>query len=320
MKVVSSLSAARDFLAGSACVLSIGNFDGLHLGHQAILQTVVQKARTLSLPAVAITFEPHPIQVLAPDRAPKRICPPRRKVELIASCGIDMLFAIPFDRAFAGISPDEFVREYLVDGLQVRAICVGTNFNFGHRQQGSVATLRQWSGKFSVVEVPPVLFRGIPASSTVIRKSVLDGEVLRAARLLGRWYEIDGPIVTGAGRGRKVTVPTLNLDPANELLPGFGVYVTRISLDGGEFLDSVTNIGVRPTFGEDTPTIETFVLRGSILKARAGRLQFLHRIRDERRFDSPELLAKQIQFDVQSSLRFFRRLENIEAHARAHSH
>jgi len=314
------LSAAADVLAGSACVLSIGNFDGLHLGHQAILQTVVQKARDLALPAVAVTFEPHPIQVLAPARAPKRICSPERKVELIEKCGIDMLFTIPFDRDFARISPDAFVRDYLVEGLHVRALCVGSNFNFGHRQQGNVETLRQYSGNFKLIEVPPVLFRSVPASSTEIRKSVLSGGVLRAARLLGRWYEMDGPIVSGAGRGRKVTVPTLNLDPANELLPAFGVYVTRISLDGGGQLDSVTNIGVRPTFGEQTPTIETFVLRGGVSDARTARLQFLHRIRDEKRFDSPDLLAKQIQRDVQSSLRFFRRLENLEANVRAHSH
>jgi len=320
MKVVSSLSAAADFLAGRACVLSIGNFDGLHLGHQAILKTVVQKARDFSLPAVAMTFEPHPIQVIAPERAPRRICSSERKVELIEKCGIDLLFTIRFDNAFAALSPDEFVRDYLVDGLHVRAICVGSNFNFGHRQQGTVATLHQWSEKLKVIEVPPVLFRNIPASSTSIRKAVVNGAVLRAARLLGRWYEIDGPIVSGAGRGRKLTVPTLNLSPDNELLPGFGVYVSRISLDGGAYLDSVTNIGVRPTFGDETPTIETFVLRGSIADARIGRLQFLHRLRDERRFDSPELLAKQIQYDVRSSLRFFRRLENLEAHARAHTH
>lgn len=320
MKVVSSLSAAADVLAGSACVLSIGNFDGLHLGHRAILQTVVRNAHDLALPAVAMTFEPHPIQVLAPEKAPKRISTPEGKIEQIEKCGIDLLFTVRFDRDFAKLSPDEFVRQYLVEGLHVRAICVGSNFNFGHRQEGSVETLRQWARDFELIEVPPVVFRSLPASSTQIRKTILKGEVSRAARLLGRWYEIEGPIVSGAGRGRNVTVPTLNLDPANELLPGFGVYVTRISLDGGEYLDAVTNVGVRPTFGEDSPTIETFVLRSPVPEARRARLQFLRRIRDEKRFDSPELLAGQIRLDVQSALRFFRRLGAIEDHARAHSH
>jgi riboflavin kinase/FMN adenylyltransferase len=320
MKVVSSLSAAADILAGRPCVLSIGNFDGLHLGHQAILETVVRKARDLALPAVALTFEPHPIQVLSPDKAPKRISTPERKIEQIEKCGIDLLFTVRFDRDFARLSPDEFVQRYLVEGLHVRAICVGSNFNFGHRQEGTVETLRQWAREFELIEVPPVVFRTFPASSTQVRKTVLNGEVSRASRLLGRWYEIEGQIVSGAGRGRNVTVPTLNLDPANELLPGFGVYVTRISLDGGEYLDAVSNIGVRPTFGDNTPTIETFVLRSPVPPARTARLQFLHHIREERRFDSPELLARQIGLDVQVALKFFRRLTNIEEHARTHSH
>ena len=320
MKTVSSLSAAADVLAGRHSVLSIGNFDGLHLGHQAILDTVVRKARDLALPAVAMTFEPHPIQVLYPDKAPKRISTPERKIEQIEKCGIDLLFTVRFNRDFAALSADKFVRQYLIEGLQVRAICVGSNFNFGHRQEGTVNTLRQWVGDFELIEVPPVVFRTFPASSTQVRKNVLNGQVSRASRLLGRWYEIEGQIVSGAGRGRNLTVPTLNLDPANELLPAFGVYVTRISLDGGPYLDAVSNIGVRPTFGETTPTIETFVLRSPVPSARIARLQFLHRIREERRFDSPELLARQIGLDVQAALKFFRRLESLEEHARTHSY
>jgi riboflavin kinase/FMN adenylyltransferase len=281
---------------------------------------VVRKARDLALPAVAMTFEPHPIQVLYPEKAPKRISTPERKIEQIEKCGIDMLFTVRFDRDFARISAEDFVRHYLIEGLHVRAICVGSNFNFGHRQEGTVKTLREWSDYFEVVEVPPVVFRTFPASSTQVRKSVMDGEVSRASRLLGRWYEIEGQIVSGAGRGRNVTVPTLNLDPANELLPAFGVYVTRIALDGGDFLDAVSNIGVRPTFGENVPTIETFVLRNPVPPARTARLQFLYRIREEKRFDSPELLARQIGLDVQAALKFFRRLANLEEHARTHSH
>jgi len=320
MKVVSSLSAAADVLAGRACVLSIGNFDGLHLGHQAILQSVVRHARNLALPSVAMTFEPHPIQVLAPEKAPKRISTPTLKVGQVTRCGIDILFTARFDREFAALSPDEFIQNYLVEGLHVRALCVGSNFNFGHRQEGNVETLRKWANQFELIEVAPVVFRGVPASSTQIRKSVQDGDVSLAGRLLGRWYEIEGPIVSGAGRGRKVTVPTLNVDPTNELLPGFGVYATRISLDGGAYLDAVTNIGIRPTFHEDTPTIETFVLRDPVSEARTARLQFLRRIRDEKRFDSPELLARQIGIDIQFTLKYFRRLGVLEGHARTHSH
>jgi riboflavin kinase/FMN adenylyltransferase len=290
------------------------------MGHQAILQTVVRKAREMSLPAVAMTFEPHPIQVLYPEKAPKRISTPKRKIEQIEKCGIDVLYMIHFDREFAKITADKFIRQYLVEGLGVRAICVGSNFNFGHRQEGSINTLRQWAREFELVEVPPVTFRALSASSTQVRKYVINGEVSQAARLLGRWYEIEGRIVSGVGRGRKVTVPTLNLDPSNELLPAFGVYVTRISLDGGSFLDAVSNIGVRPTFGENAPTIETFVLRDAVPPARTACLQFLHRIREEKRFDSSDLLARQIGLDVQAALKFFRRLTHVDEHARTHSH
>jgi riboflavin kinase/FMN adenylyltransferase len=234
--------------------------------------------------------------------------------------GIDLLFAIPFELEFAALRPDEFVRRYLVEALKVRSLCVGANFNFGHRQCGTVETLRQWAREFELVEVAPVLFRDLPASSTRVREFILNGQVSRAARFLGRWFEIEGRIVSGAGRGRKVTVPTLNLSPANELLPKNGVYVSRISLGGGGFLEAVTNIGVRPTFDESGLTIETFVLRSrGEFDSPDASLQFLHRIRNEKRFDSPQDLAAQIQRDVHTASRFFQLMER-SGHARAHTH
>jgi len=204
--------------------------------------------------------------------------------------------------------------------LHARTICVGSNFAFGHRQSGNIDTLRQWHRNFELHIVPPVLFRGIPVSSTEVRRAINDGAVSTASRLLGRWYEIEGRIVAGEGRGRRLTVPTLNLESDNELLPKHGVYVTRIALDNGQPLDAVTNIGVRPTFGSDHLTIETFVLRNEVpAAAENGQLQFLHRIRDEKRFDSAGMLATQIAHDVARSSRFFGLLGNIE-HARTHSH
>lgn len=298
--------------------MSIGNFDGLHVGHQTILQTVVRRAQDLGLAAVALTFEPHPIQVLAPEKAPRRISTPQQKIELIAETGIDLLFALPFDTAFSKLSPNDFVRQYLVDGLHTRAICVGSNFGFGHRQGGTVDTLREWAHEFELIEVSPVLVHDMPASSTQVRKAILEGDVSLASRFLGRWFEIEGRIVSGAGRGRSVTVPTLNLDSANELLPARGVYVTRISLDGGEYLDAVTNVGVRPTFEENGLTIETFVLASPVpAEVRSARLQFMHRIRDEKRFDSPALLTEQIGRDVETASKFFRLLGTI-ANVKAH--
>jgi riboflavin kinase/FMN adenylyltransferase len=270
-----------------------------------------------------MTFEPHPIQVLAPDKAPKRISTPSQKIRMIAESGIDVMFVIRFNRDFASLSPNAFVRQYLVNGLHTRALCVGSNFSFGHRQDGKVETLRQWAREFELIEIPPVLVRDLPASSTQVRKTIMDGDVSLASRFLGRWFGIEGRIVRGAGRGRVATVPTLNMEPYNELLPQRGVYATRISLDEAGYLDAVTNIGVRPTFGDAAPlTVETFVLRDPVPAegtVRSARLQFLHRIRAEMRFDSPELLAGQIQRDVRTASKFFRLLGNI-AHARAHSH
>jgi riboflavin kinase / FMN adenylyltransferase len=306
MKVVSSLAEAD---VSHPSVVSIGNFDGLHRGHRKILETVVKRARGLGLRSVAMTFSPHPIRFLAPDRAPRLISTLDQKIRLVDSAGIDVLFIADFDLAFSRLSPEEFIQQYLIDGLRARSVCVGGNFNFGYRQRGSIATLRHFESNFEIIEVPPVSVRGITASSSRIRQLVSAGSVSRAGRLLGRWIEIEGKIVSGAGRGRTMKVPTLNFEPENELIPGKGVYITRIALDGGPFLDSVTNIGIRPTFNETALTIETFVLSANVPdEVSTARLNFLHRLRDERKFDSADELRVQIAVDVQRTQKFFRLL------------
>jgi riboflavin kinase/FMN adenylyltransferase len=304
MKVVTSLDDAE---LSRPSVVSIGNFDGLHLGHREILKNVVKRARDLGLRSIAMTFSPHPIRFLAPDRAPPLISTLDQKVRLVENAGIDILFLAQFDERFSRLSPEGFVRQYLIDGLKARSVCVGGNFSFGYRQSGTVHTLRQFHDSFDIIEVPPVRVRGMLASSSRIRDLIGAGAVSRACRLLGQWFEIEGRLVSGAGRGRKMSVPTLNLKPDNELIPKMGVYVSRISLDGGPSMDSVTNIGIRPTFGEDQLTIETFVLRGSVPDdAAAGRLAFLRRLRDEMKFESPEALVRQIASDVRRAEKFFR--------------
>jgi riboflavin kinase/FMN adenylyltransferase len=306
MKVVSDLS---DAALDTPSVLSIGNFDGLHLGHARILKTVVEQARRYGVQSAAMTFDPHPIQVLAPDKAPRLISTLLQKLRLLESTGIDLLFVARFDSRFGELTPESFIRRYIVEGFHAKAICVGNNFTFGQRQAGTVATLRKWSSNFDVIEIAPVSVRGTVASSTHIRRLVHAGLVSRACRLLGRWFEIEGRIVSGEGRGRQVTVPTLNLAPDNDLLPGNGVYITRIALDGRGYLEGVTNIGTRPTFNGTALSIETFVLDAPVPQnAAAGRIQFLKRLRAERRFDSPELLRQQIGRDVRSATRFFRLL------------
>lgn len=315
MKVLTSLSDA-DLWQPS--VVSIGNFDGLHLGHKEILRIVVERARELGARPLAMTFTPHPIRFLAPDRAPRMIATLDQKIRLIENTGIDVLFLANFDAALSRLSPEEFVGRYLIDGFKARSVCVGGNFNFGYRGTGTVQTLRQFKDKFEIIEVPPVRVRGMLASSSRIRNLVASGKISCACRLLGRWVAIEGPIVGGAGRGRTMSVPTLNLEPANELIPKRGVYITRISLDGGPFLDSVTNIGVRPTFGESRLTVETFVLDASIPDgASAARLGFLYRLRDEMKFESPEALVRQIATDVRRAKKFLRLLKatNAELHS-----
>jgi riboflavin kinase/FMN adenylyltransferase len=304
MKVATSLADAD---VSHPSVVSIGNFDGLHIGHREILKTVVERARQLKLRPVAMTFSPHPIRFLAPDRAPRLISTLNQKIRLIESTGIDVLFLANFDEAFSRLEPEDFIKRYLIDGLHARSICVGGNFNFGYRGRGTIQTLREFQSHFEVIEVPPVRVRGIVASSSRIREMVGAGKVSRACRLLNRWIEIEGKIVSGAGRGRKMQAPTLNLDPENELIPQQGVYVTRISLDGGPYLDAVTNIGTRPTFNETSLTIETFVLAGQVPETVSGaRLSFLYRLRDEKKFASPEELRSQIGIDVRRANRFFK--------------
>jgi riboflavin kinase/FMN adenylyltransferase len=307
VKVVSSLS---DEDVPEASVVSIGNFDGLHLGHRQILQTVVQRAGQLGVQSVAMTFSPHPVRFLAPHRAPKLISTLEQKIRLIESTGIDVLFLVHFDEAFSHLSATDFVRLFLIDGLNARAICVGSNFNFGYRQQGSVETLKQFASNFELIEVAEVRVRGTLASSSRIRQLISEGSVSRACRLLGRWVQVGGELVGGAGRGRTVTVPTLNLKPENEVIPRMGVYITRISLDQGAFLDSVTNIGVRPTFGENELSIETFVLNDVVpANMSTARLDFLQRLRDELKFDTADALLRQIRKDVGRAQKFFRLLK-----------
>jgi len=306
MKVATSLADAD---ISHKSVVSIGNFDGVHLGHQAILKRVVMRARELGLQAVAMTFSPHPIRYLAPARSPRLISTLEQKIQLIEALGIDLLFIAKFDEAFSRLSPEEFINKYLVHGLTAQAVCVGGNFNFGYRQRGTIQTLREFRSQLEIIEVPAVAVRGIVASSSRIRELVASGQVSRACRLLGRWIQIEGRVVSGAGRGRTMKVPTLNLEPDNELVPGNGVYITRISIDGGEFMNAVTNIGVRPTFNETAVTIETFVLDDEVpANAVQGSIDLLHRLRDEKKFSSADELRNQIGLDVYSAQKFFRRL------------
>jgi riboflavin kinase/FMN adenylyltransferase len=292
------------------CVVTIGNFDGLHLAHQKLLRRVVEVARAQGLQSTAITFEPHPIKLLAPDHAPKLLTPLRRKEELIAAMGIDLLMVLPFTRELARQSPLEFVRNVLVNPLHASSVHVGPNFRFGYRQSGDTEVLEELGKQegFRVEVVPMLLVRGDRVSSTRIRELLTEGQVHKANRLLGRPFSCRGPIVAGMGVGRKHTVPTLNLAPIEEQLPKVGVYVTHTLLSGTRH-NSVTNVGFKPTFGDHRLTVETFLLdfSGQIDETEME-IEFLYRLRDEMKFQNPAILKVQIQEDARRSLKFFRLL------------
>jgi riboflavin kinase / FMN adenylyltransferase len=297
-------------------VVGIGNFDGVHQAHRALLARVVACAAEKSAAPVAITFDPHPIRVLAPARAPKLLTTIEQRATLIEAMGIDRVVALPFNRELAHLSPADFVRQILVARLSAAMVVVGPNFRFGYRQAGDVATLRDLGqgGGFGVELLAPVRVRGELVSSTRIRELLSAGQVYRAGRLLGRPFSNSGGIVSGFGIGHRHAVPTLNLAAAQEQLPQNGVYVTRSWL-GQAFYDSVTNLGRSPTFGERPVTLETYLLdfSGEIREGTMS-VEYLHRLRDEIKFQNPALLKAQILEDARRATKYFRILRRLSRH------
>lgn len=311
MEIIRDLRELPPLPHGSA--ITIGNFDGVHLAHQQLLDHVVKIAASLGSASAAITFEPHPIRFLAPDRAPKILTPLPQKARLIERQGIDLLVVLPFTRELAHLSPTDFVRQILVGQLKAACVCVGPNFRFGYRQAGDVSTLRELSHPhgFSLDLLPSVEVRGQIVSSTRIRNLLSEGKVHMAGRQLGRPFSNSGAIVSGRGDGRRYGVPTLNLSPLEEQLPQVGIYVTRSRL-GQDIFESVTSVGYNPTFGNHPLTVETYLLNfeGEV-REREMQVEYLHRLRDEMKFQNPAVLKVQIQDDVRRSLKFFRLLDSF---------
>ena len=301
----------REFYAAGSrgSVLAIGNFDGIHLGHQTILQEATNRAAKSGAVATALTFEPAPLKVLRPEAAPKRLSTNEQRLEWFRAVGVEAAVVMPFTLELSKLSPQEFVEKILVNELQVRALLVGENFRFGHKQAGDAQLLRDL-GKvhgFDVASIPPIMAHSEIVSSTVIRREIAEGEVTQAGRLLGRPFVLTGSIVSGTGTGSKFTFPTLNLRADQELLPAGGVYITRTLLQGeSKSRRSVTNIGVRPTFNGTALSIETHLLDffGTI-SAKRIELRFWKRLRSEKKFSSPDELRAQIAKDIASANRFF---------------
>ena len=279
---------------------TIGNFDGVHLGHQALIARARSEARSRGLSAAVVTFDPHPLRVLAPERAPKMILTRRQRIEILASLGIDRIVFIPFSREIAGIPAEEFVRRFLVDRLRAAVLVVGQDFRFGKDRAGDVSMLRRLGAVcgFEVFDVAAVELGGTRVSASQVREAILSGRMRRAAELMGRSFVLVGEVVHGEGRGRTIGIPTANLAPENEIVPGSGVYITQTLVEL-EWHPSLTNIGSRPTFEGAGFAIETWLpeFEGNLYNQRL-RVRFIEKIRDEKRFESSVALRAQIAEDL----------------------
>ena len=294
-------------------VLTVGNFDGLHVGHRRILETVTGRARALEGEAAVYTFEPHPRKVLQPERAPGLLTTLEQKLELLAGCGIDVVVVEPFTPEFARTPPERFVRDVIQARLHPREVYVGYDFHFGHDREGSMRQLTELGPRlgFAVTVIPEVTFAGEDVNSTRIRSLLAAGDVAGAARLLDRPYAVRGRVVPGERRGRALGFPTLNLELDNEVIPATGVYAARaVFLDAGRpergaAFGAVTNLGRRPTFGtEDAVRVEAHLFEfDADAYGRRVELAFLARLREERRVPDAEALRAQIARDAEAARR-----------------
>jgi riboflavin kinase/FMN adenylyltransferase len=284
-------------------VLTLGNFDGVHLGHQEILRRVVEVARQRAGDAIVLTFYPHPIAVLAPERAPRLLTDRRTRIERIAASGVDAIVMERFTREFSLVGAEEFVRRYLVDELGVRAVVVGHRVSFGRGRQGDADTLRRLGAEcgFDVEVVGPIEVDGVSVSSSAVRDAIVAGELSRAAKLLGRPPGVAGRVVSGMKRGKSLGFPTANLRVGHAVLPPDGVYAVRarISAAAGQQRCGVANLGFNPTFGDTQRGLEVhlFDFDGD-LYGRRLEVDFVHRLRGEVRFPNAHALAEQIARDV----------------------
>jgi riboflavin kinase/FMN adenylyltransferase len=309
-QVFRSVEEARGRFAASA--LAIGNFDGVHIGHKALLRMTQQFAGTRRLSCSVLTFHPHPTAVVAPDRTPPLICTLEQRLQLLQATGAEQILVLPFTENVARLSPEQFVSEILLDSLNTKAVFVGRNFRFGHKQKGTPETLRtlgEQSG-FEPHFIEPVSYRGQIVSSSLIREYLKTGNVSRANRLLGRCFFVEGDVVAGRGIGSKQLVPTLNVRPQPGQLTPRGIYVTEtIDAARSRRWQSITNVGTSPTFGTNETTIETYLLSDfDGLTPESIRVEFRRFVRWETWFPSVDDLRAQILKDVARAQAYWRRL------------
>ncbi|MBQ4335016.1 MAG: bifunctional riboflavin kinase/FAD synthetase [Myxococcaceae bacterium] len=302
MKRFSGFEHAADALPRATIVL--GTFDGLHLGHRALIGAAMDWARARGTPAAVVTFDPVPVAVLAPHLFRAPLTPLDDKLALLADIGVDATVVQPFDRGFADRTARDFIERDLLERLRPSAIFVGENFSFGRGRLGNGALLRQLATPRGVQIATPPLLRagGTVISSTEIRRRLDAGDVTGAAELLGRPYALAGEVEHGRGRGRRIGFPTANIDARGRFLPRRGVYAAWAQVDGAAAVRSVVNIGMKPTFGERDITVEAFLLDESRdLYGQRVRVELMARLRDEKRFESAAALGRQIEVDCRAA-------------------
>ncbi|MGA7624300.1 MAG: bifunctional riboflavin kinase/FAD synthetase [Candidatus Acidiferrales bacterium] len=289
--------------------ITIGNFDGVHVGHQRILWEVTESARSAHATSAVLTFFPHPTRVLRPEAAPGLLETLPQRLTEFDRLGIDAALVLKFDNELARKSAESFAQSYLLETLRARSVFVGANFRFGHKQAGDVNLLTQIGrqGGFDVQVIEPVVLDGVVVSSSAIRNALREGRVEEAARMLGHPFALEGKIQTGTGLGRKLVVATLNLATEQETLPKNGVYATEVVV-GGKTYKAVTNVGVRPTFDGKRLAIESHLFDFSeTWTSGAMTVNFLSRLREERKFSGPDTLRAQILKDIEEARALFRK-------------
>jgi riboflavin kinase/FMN adenylyltransferase len=284
-------------------VLTLGNFDGVHLGHQAIFKKVVERAKKIAGTAMAFTFEPHPLKVLAPDRSPRLLNTFHGKMKLFETSGIQVVICADFTREFAQQDPGDFARRILAEKIGVKEVYVGYDYAFGKGREGSIDSLKEMGAAlgFAVGAVDAVQVGGVVVSSSLVRDLVSSGRLDEVYPYLGRYYAIEGNVVHGDSRGHALGFPTANIHTANELLPAFGVYAVRV-LAGGHHLEGVASIGIRPTFGSGPVSIEVFLFNyEGDLYGKHLEVAFLKWLRGEQKFSDADALVRQMHRDVEQA-------------------
>lgn len=289
-------------------VLTLGNFDGLHLGHQKILKMVTSRAVQLGVKSMVFTFEPHPLKIIAPDRCPPLLTTFHERMKLFQEMKVDIVLCANFTEKFASQHPDEFVHSVLWEQLRVREIYVGYNYTFGHGKRGTIAMLQEFADRypFRVQVVEGVDVQGESVSSTTIRNYLRQGNLEKANLLLGRPYVLTGKVIPGCGRGRSIGFPTANIAHGVKLIPKVGVYLVRVQIHGKTY-NGLANIGYKPTFGESAPGVEVYIfdLQANLYQ-QVLEIELIKRIRDEISFPDAECLAQQIEEDVKEAYKIFK--------------